>query len=79
MLSIPIRLEDSLAINISRRKILDFLLRVIYQRKIASKNTAIGCVYPGVRSHELAGACRRRGGGVTLSGGSTATLKNNSE
>ena len=78
MLSFPIRLQDSLAINISGRKILDFLHRVVYQRKIASKNTAIDCVCPDVRSHEIAGACWG-GGDFVWSGGSTATLKNNSE
>ena len=44
MCSCPIRLQDSLIINIwnKTRSILDFLHRDSYQRKIASKSPTVG-------------------------------------
>ena len=78
MFSFLIRLQDSLISNISGRKVLEFLHRDIYQKKIASKNTAVGCVWPGVRSH--AQTCRNLSGSdFGWSGGSTVTSKNSSE
>ena len=77
MLSFPIRLQDSLIINIFGRKVLDFLHSDIYQRKVASTSTAVGCMWPGVYSHAQTWQ-NFSGGDFGWSGGSKAT-KNSSE